>query len=138
MSADTNQKTVLLVDGFCDLCNRVVAFTVKRDPKSRIQFAALQSPAGQRLLARHHLPPADFDSFVLIENEKALTKSTAALIYFKKLSGAWPLLYYIFIVLPRPARDFFYDLVAKNRYRWFGKRQQCLAPSAGLKSRFLE
>ena len=137
MNIMENRKTIMLIDGLCDLCGHTVTFTVERDPKNRIQFAPLQSPAGQRILVQYHLPTSDFKSFVLIENEKAYTKSTAALKYFKKLSQPWPLLY-VFIVIPKPIRDFFYDIVAKNRYRWFGKREQCLVPSAELKSRFLE
>lgn len=137
MSIEANQKTIMLIDGLCDLCGHTVTFTVRRDPKNRIQFAALQSPAGQRILNQHHLPTSDFKSFVLIENGKAYTKSTAALKYFKKLSLPWPLLY-AFIVLPKPIRDFFYDIVARNRYRWFGRSEQCLVPSPELKSRFLE
>ena len=128
---------ILLIDGLCDLCSHTVAFTMKRDPKKQFLFASLQSNAGQKLLSQHHLPVSDFDSFVLIEGDEVYTKSTAALRYFKKLSGFWPLLY-VFIVLPRPIRDFFYGIVAKNRYRWFGRRDQCLVPTPELKDRFLE
>ena len=128
---------ILLIDGLCDLCGHAVAFTVKRDPKKQFLFASLQSNTGQKLLSQHDLPASDFKSFVLIEEDKVYTKSTAALKFFKKLSGLWPLLY-VFIVLPKPIRDFFYDIVAENRYRWFGRRDQCLVPTPELKGRFLE
>jgi predicted DCC family thiol-disulfide oxidoreductase YuxK len=127
----------MLIDGICNICSHVVAFTVKNDPKNSIQFAALQSPAGQKLLAQYKLPTADFKSFVLIENDTAYTQSTGALRYFRKLKKPWSYLYF-FIVIPRPLRDFIYNIVATNRYRWFGKMETCLVPSAELKSRFLE
>ncbi len=110
--------TLVLIDGDCDLCSNIPAFTSRCDPDNRIKFIALQSPAGQQLLFQHRLPTADFNSFVLIENGEVFTKSTAALKYFKRLNFPWSLLY-IFIILPNPIRDFFYDFVAKNRYRWF-------------------
>ena len=130
------EKKIMLIDGFCNLCNGIVAFTVKRDPGGIIQFAALQSSEGQKLLMQYCLPASDFKTFVLIENDKAYTKSTAALKYFKTLNPPWPLLY-IFILVPEPVRNFVYDIVSMNRYRWFGKRQQCLTPSNELKNRFL-
>lgn len=132
-----SDKTIMLIDGFCDLCSGTVIFTVRHDPQNHIRFAALQSPAGQRLLAEHGLPTADFKSFVLIENNKPYTRSTAALKYFKKLSRPWCFLYF-FIVIPKPVRDFFYDIVASNRYRWFGKRKECLVPTPEIRNRFLD
>jgi predicted DCC family thiol-disulfide oxidoreductase YuxK len=83
MNPESNQKTIMLIDGLCDICAHTVIFTVKRDPMGRIQFAALQSPAGQKVLKQYHLPTSDFKSFVLVENGVAYTKSTAALKYAK-------------------------------------------------------
>ena len=132
-----SEKTTMLIDGLCNICSRTVKFTVEHDPKSSIQFAALQSPAGQKLLTEYGLQTNNFTSFVLIENNKAYTKSTGALKYFRKLTPPWSFLH-ILIVIPRPIRDFFYDIIATNRYRWFGKMDQCLVPSSELRSRFLE
>ncbi len=126
----------MLIDGMCNLCNEAVKFTVKHDPHRKILFAPLQSEAGQKISKQYHLPISDFESFVWIENDNAYTKSTGALRYFKILDGLWPVLY-IFIVVPKPIRDFFYDIVSTRRYRWFGKRETCLVPTPELKNRFL-
>ena len=132
-----SQKAIMLIDGLCNICTRIVSFTVRHDPKALIQFAALQSPVGQKLLAQYGLPTSEIKTFVLIENNQAYTHSTGALRYFKHLNGLWPLLY-VLIVLPRPLRDFVYDTFSKNRYHWFGKRDQCLVPTPELKNRFLD
>jgi predicted DCC family thiol-disulfide oxidoreductase YuxK len=132
-----SDKKIVLIDGVCNLCSHVVVFTVQNEAERSIQFASLQSPAGQRLLMQHGLPTSDFKSFVWIENGTAYTKSTGALKYLKQLKKPWRFLY-VLIAIPRPIRDFFYDIVARNRYRWFGKSDQCLVPSPELKSRFLD
>lgn len=99
-------------------------------------MASLQSEAGQQLLADYGLPTDDFDSFVLIENGQAFTQSTAALRVAKGLGGIWQLLY-TFVLIPAPVRNAVYDFVAKNRYKWFGKKDQCWMPTPEFKSRFL-
>lgn len=132
---ETN-KPILLFDGICNLCHSNVIFVIKRDPTAHFRFASLQSPAGQRLLKAFKLPTDQFDSFILVESKTYYAKSTAILRVLKNLKGFWPLLY-IFILVPRPLRDFAYSLIAKNRYRWFGQKAQCLLPTGDLKNRFL-
>jgi len=132
----SSQTHILLFDGVCNLCNRVVQFVIKRDTKATIKFASLQSDAGQVLLKKVGLPTDNFTSIVLIINNNHYLKSTAGLRVLKKLGGVWKLLY-VFIFLPKPLRDFIYDLIAKNRYQMFGKRDVCMLPTDDLKQRFL-
>lgn len=127
---------ILMFDGVCNLCNGVVQFVIRRDPEGKFRFAALQSETGQDLLARFRLPLEDFETFVLIEQDRNYTKSTAALRMVRRITGLWPLLY-IFIIVPRPIRDFVYGVVARNRYRWFGRQDRCMIPTEGMAERFL-
>ncbi len=99
-------------------------------------FTSLQSEAGQKLLAQYKFPSDELNSFILIENNKAYTRSTGALKVAKKLNGIWPWLY-SFIIIPKFFRDSIYDLFAKNRYKWFGKKDACIIPTPELKARFL-
>ena len=100
-------------------------------------FASLQSDSGQQLLVEFGLPIEDFTSFVLIQNDKYYLKSSAALHVAKELPGGWKFLY-TFIIMPRFVRDFFYNLIARNRYKIFGKRETCMIPNQEIKNRFLE
>ena len=127
---------IILFDGVCNFCNSSVNFVIDRDKKSIIKFAALQSEAGQQLLRQLNLPTVQFNSFVLIEAGKVYTASTAALKVSKYLAALWPLLYG-FIIVPKFLRDGIYNWIAKNRYKWFGKKDQCMIPGAEVRSRFL-
>ncbi|GEO05741.1 hypothetical protein AAE02nite_34050 [Adhaeribacter aerolatus] len=127
---------IILFDGVCNLCNGFVQFVIARDPAGRFKFAALQSETGQQFL--QGLPPAsrNLDSVVLIQNNRFYKRSAAALHILRGLSGAWPLLY-VAIILPAFFRDWVYDLVANNRYRWWGLRESCWLPTPELKARFI-
>jgi len=114
-----------------------VNFIIDRDKDDIFKFAALQSEAGQKLLQEFKLNVSDFDTFVLIVNDKHFTKSTAALKISKNLRSVVKLLYPL-IILPGPIRDFLYDLIAKNRYKFFGKRDICRIPSENEKKKFLD
>lgn len=132
-----NAPPVLLFDGVCNLCNGAVAFVIRRDPRARFRFAPLQSAAADALLAslgvaRGGLP----DSFVLVEDGRVHVRSTAALRVARRLRCPWPLLAVVLLV-PRFLRDPVYDLIARNRYRWFGRREACMVPTAELRARFL-
>ena len=130
-------SSVILFDGVCNLCNGFVTFVIARDPAGRFQFGPLQSSAAQCLLgsidSREEWP----DSMVLVENGRAWTRSAAALRIARGLSFPWPLAY-VFVVVPRPLRDWIYNLVARNRYRWFGKRDVCMVPTRELRARFID
>lgn len=131
-----NENPVILFDGVCNLCNNSVQFVIKKDKKKTFYFTSLQSNTGQQLLELYRLSPGRFDSFVLIENKKAYTKSTAALRVVRRLEGLWILLYTL-IIIPPFIRDAVYDWVARNRYQWFGKSASCMLPTPELKGRFL-
>jgi len=132
-----NEKHILLFDGVCNLCIGVVNFIIKRDTKEKFKFAALQSESGQALLKRFGLTANDFDSFVFISGEKYFIKSSAVLHVLKEIGGGW-ILFYAFIIFPGPLRDFIYDIVAKTRYRIFGRRDTCMIPTPEVKRRFLQ
>ena len=127
---------IILFDGVCNFCNFWVNFIIYRDKDDIFKFAALQSEAGQKLLQEYKLNVSDFDTFVLIVNDKHFTKSTAALKISKNLKSFVKLLYPL-IILPRPIRDFFYDLIAKNRYKIFGRRDICRIPTEEERDKFL-
>ena len=132
----TERKAIVLFDGHCNLCNGSVQFIILRDKKGYFNFCSLQSEAGQALLEKHQLSKTELNSLVLIENEKAYRQSTAALRIAKKLDGSWPL-FYGFIIVPPFIRNFFYNLIAKNRYRLFGKKDECMLPRPEWRERFL-
>jgi predicted DCC family thiol-disulfide oxidoreductase YuxK len=130
------EQPVVLFDGVCNLCNSAVQFIIKHDKKNVFRFASLQSGTGQDLLARYNLPMNELNSFILIENNKAYSRSTAALRVAKKLNGIVSWLYG-FIIIPQIFRDSIYDWIARNRYKWFGKKEECMIPTPELKARFL-
>ena len=132
---------IILFDGVCNLCNGTVQFIIKRDTKKKFLFGSLQGKAGQEFLLKHQLPQNEFNSFILIERsegeEKIFTRSTAALRAAKHLGGFWKL-FYGMIIIPPDIRNFVYNTIAKNRYKWFGKQEACWVPTPDLKSRFLD
>jgi predicted DCC family thiol-disulfide oxidoreductase YuxK len=134
--AAVQSEGVLLFDGVCNLCNASVNFVIDRDPRGRLRFASLQSRSGQELLQRHGLSTSDFDTMVLVEGDRYFTRSTAGLRVARRLKWPWPLLYAL-VIVPRPVRDWFYQIVARNRYRWFGQSEACRVPTPELRNRFL-
>jgi|SRR5690625_2570531 len=129
-------NNIILFDGECHFCDWNVQFIVKRDPKGIFKFASLQSHVAQQYLKQHNTDHTNYDSVILIEQNKIYTKSTAALRICKSLKNLWPLLY-IFIIIPKPLRNFVYHLIAKNRHAFFNKGNSCPIPSPEIKSRFL-
>lgn len=127
---------IILFDGVCNFCNSSVNFVLKRDKNSLFKFAPIQSEFAQNLLSDADKPFNQFDSFILVDNGKLYTKTTAALRVCKSLSGLWPLLYG-FIIVPPFLRDLLYNLLAKYRYQWFGKADNCMIPTAEIKAKFL-
>lgn len=128
---------VILFDGVCNLCNGFVQFVIARDPHGRFRFGPLQSAAAQRLIGGARDGQPVLDSVVLVENGQLWTRSSAALRIARRLSFPWPLAY-VLIAVPRPLRDWVYDIVARNRYQWFGKRDACMVPTADLRARFID
>ena len=128
---------IILFDGMCNLCSESVQFVLKRDPKLKFRYASLQSNFGQEIATKYQLPAKDFDSFLLLEGDKLYMRSTAALRVLKRLNGLWPLLYGL-IIIPPFLRNAIYDWIAANRYKWFGKKNECWLPKAEWKDLFLE
>jgi len=131
------EKDILLFDGVCNLCNSSVNFIIDHDPKGHFKFAALQSEFGQKKLEELGFDQEEFDSLVLLSGDKVYKKSSAALRIARKLSGLYPLLY-VFIIIPPFIRHGVYNIIAKNRYKWWGKRDSCRMPTPELKARFVE
>ena len=131
------RETVVLFDGICNLCARSVRFILEHEREPTIRFASVQSIAGARLMRQSGLDPTDPSTFVLIVEGTAYTRSDAAIRIARRLRGAWQLLA-VFWIIPRPLRDWAYDLIARNRYRWFGRCETCLMPTPQIKERFLE
>lgn len=130
------KNPVIFFDGVCNLCTGSVQFVIKHDPQHYFRFASLQSELGQQFLKQIGLSADTFDSFIVWENGKYYTESTAALRVARKLNGLWPGLY-VFILLPAFIRNSVYRLVARNRYRWFGKQETCWIPTPELNSLFI-
>lgn len=128
---------ILLFDGVCNLCHHFVQFILKRDPKGHIRFASLQSELGQQLLQKYNVPQDQLDTVILIENDQVYSHSDVAVRVVTYLSGFWPI-FRIFRFIPRFFRDPIYNWIAANRYRWFGKQDQCLMPQPEWKDRFLD
>ena len=128
--------SIILFDGVCNLCNVAVNFVIKRDPGNVFKFAPLQEKQGALLLKTHAIGIQKLDSIVLIENGNVYTKSSAALRIAKNMSNLWPL-FFVLLIIPRFIRDGVYDFIAKNRYKWFGEKEQCMIPTPGLREKFL-
>ncbi|MFV0389074.1 MAG: thiol-disulfide oxidoreductase DCC family protein [Pyrinomonadaceae bacterium] len=133
---NSHPQALVLFDGVCNFCNGSVNFIIARDPKAYFSFAPLQSETAIEILGNLEFDSKQTDSIVLIENGKVFVYSTAALRIAKKLSGGWKL-FYAFVVLPKPVRDYFYRAFAKNRYKFFGKKEQCMIPTPEARARFL-
>jgi predicted DCC family thiol-disulfide oxidoreductase YuxK len=128
---------IILFDGVCNLCNGSVQFIIRHDPRAHFHFAALQSAEAQQLLADAGYNGADLSSVVLLEDGKVYERSAAALRIARNLSGGWKLLTSL-VIVPRPIRDLVYNWIARNRYSWFGKRDECMIPTPELRNRFID
>jgi len=128
---------IVLFDGVCRFCNASINFILDRDRAGRVRFAALQSAAGQALLRRYGLPTDRFASLVLVEGGRCWGRSTAALRIARHLDGLWPLAA-LLLAVPPFLRDAAYDLLARNRYRWFGQLDACRVPTPEVRQRFLD
>ncbi|WP_179037784.1 thiol-disulfide oxidoreductase DCC family protein [Paenibacillus sp. URB8-2] len=135
-SADPEEASIVLIDGVCHLCGWLVTFIIPRDPLGRFRFAPLQSDIGRRLLEKGGLDADGLDTVVLVEKGEYYTESAAALRILRGLRFPWSAAY-LLIAVPAPLRNRLYRYVAKNRYRWFGRDDQCLVPTPDIRRRFL-
>ena len=136
MSAPATQ--LVLFDGVCNLCEKVVRFIIARDSAARFQFCALQSPAAQRILSQHDYPHDALASVLLLADGELHSKSRAALRIARQLDRPWPLFYYGFCWIPRGVADALYDFIGRRRYRWFGSKAECWLPSDEQRQRFID
>ncbi len=139
---DLSGKTIVLYDGVCGLCNRLVRFLLRFDRRNCFRYAALQSDFAGQVLQKHGLNPRDLDSVTVITNyglpsERAFTKSDAVMRAAWDLGGAWRIAE-TGRVIPRAIRDWFYDRIARNRYRIFGKYDSCPIPRPEHRSNFID
>lgn len=162
MAKPYTDHDIILFDGQCMLCSRIVRFVIRRDPKKRFRFAALESMAGKSVLEQVRTEAGSFaegrgrtadegvtdavleadvkaapDTFMLVRSGRIYMKSRAGLEVVRRLRGMWPLLYAC-IVVPGPLRDRVYDYIARNRYRWFGAYDHCMLLTPDNKDRFIE
>lgn len=136
MSRIQDQYEIVLFDGVCNLCNSAVDLIVRNDKLGNFKVGALQDDKTKEILKDYDINEDYLDSIILIRGDKVFYKSRAALEITKKLKGAWPLLYGLTVV-PGFIRDPVYDWIARNRYRWFGKKETCRLPTAEERARFL-
>jgi len=136
LTDNINNYSLILFDGVCNFCNSSVNFVIDRDRKNIFKFASLQSEAGQKILKDNNLPLNEFNTFLLLERGKLYDKSTAALKVTRNLGGLLKLLY-VFIIVPPFIRNFFYNLIARNRYKWFGKKDSCRIPTPKERAKFI-
>ncbi|OHD72390.1 MAG: thiol-disulfide oxidoreductase [Spirochaetes bacterium RBG_16_49_21] len=129
-------EMIILFDGVCNLCEASVNFIIKRDKKKKFRFVPLQSDAGAKLLEDAGIRTDRLDTLILLKHGIPYTKSRGALEITRELDGLWRLLY-AFIIVPRPIRDAAYSLIAKNRYKWFGKKDACMVPDDTVRNRFI-
>jgi predicted DCC family thiol-disulfide oxidoreductase YuxK len=127
---------IILFDGVCNFCNSSVNMIMARDKKDVFKFAALQSEPGIALQKKFNLDPDDLESFILVEGDKYYKKTTAALRVARKLGFPYSIVY-VFIIVPPFIRNIFYDIIAKYRYKWFGKKEACRIPTPEERAKFL-
>jgi predicted DCC family thiol-disulfide oxidoreductase YuxK len=139
MKAIPEDKKIILFDGVCNLCNGAVLFIIKRDRKDVFRFAALQSEIGKKLTEERNIDTEKVDSIILVDPGVAYySRSTAALEIAKEFNGFWVLLRPFQFILPESIRDGIYNFIARNRYKWFGKKESCMIPTPELKAKFLD
>jgi len=131
------EKPVVFFDGVCNLCSSIIQFIINHDRKERFLFCALQSEKAKMILNNLNHNFSVTDTIVFYEKGMLFTRSTAALKIIRRLSGIYSVLY-IFIIIPKPLRNYAYNLIAKKRYKWFGKMDSCMIPSPELQKRFIE
>ena len=135
MAGETTDDLILF-DGVCNLCNALVQFVIRHDPKGKFHFAAIQSDIGRKIFQKYGLDSADLQTFVFISDNQVFLRSSAAIEVVSRFGGAWRM-FAIFWLVPRLVRDAVYSTIARNRYRWFGRKDTCMIPTPEIEKRFL-
>lgn len=134
---ETSAARVVVFDGVCNLCSSTARFIIRHDHEARFRLAVAQSAKGRALLAESGVDPDRLETFVLRKDGRIYVRSDAALEIARELGWPWRT-FVILRIIPRTLRDGMYDVIARNRYRWFGRKDECMVPTADIKSRFLE
>lgn len=134
---NTSPQRIVLFDGICNFCNFWIQFALKRDSKEKLLFTSLQGETAKKLLPQYGIDPAILTSVIFIDNGKVYKESSAALRVCRYLDGGWKLLY-VLILIPPFLRDYTYQWIGKNRYKWFGKKETCMLPTPAQRKRFLD
>ncbi|MCF2873892.1 MULTISPECIES: thiol-disulfide oxidoreductase DCC family protein [unclassified Tenacibaculum] len=133
-----NNKKIILFDGICNFCNNAVLKTINYDKKNQFVFASLQSEIGKKITNHLGIDTSKIDSIILYEpNSAYYIKSTAALKIMAEFGGFWKIANFL-MVFPEDFRNLVYDYIAKNRYKWFGKKEECMIPTKEIREKFLE
>jgi len=135
MASEISDNLVLF-DGVCNLCNALVQFVIRHDPKAKFRFAAIQSDIGRKIFQKYGMDTADLQTFVFISDKQVFLRSSAAIAVVSRFGGAWKMCA-IFWLVPRFVRDAVYSAIARNRYRWFGRKDACMIPTPEIEKRFL-
>jgi predicted DCC family thiol-disulfide oxidoreductase YuxK len=133
---EKTDQPLIIFDGVCNLCEYSVKFIIKNDRQGRFKFVSAQSDRGKELQRLHGVDTFKDSSVILLKNDQVYVKSDAAVEIAKDLEGLWRFLH-VFKFIPKPVRDLVYSIISKNRYRWFGRKNQCLLPDKNIKNRFL-
>lgn len=128
---------IVLFDGVCNLCNATVQLLIGLDRHNRLKFTSLQSDFGQKILKKTDLDPIDLSTFLYLKDGKIFSRSDAAIQVFSDL-GSWWKPVKLFLIFPGFLRNGVYDLISRNRYKWFGKREKCMIPTSELKDKFID
>lgn len=131
-------KKIILFDGVCNLCDNAIQYVIKHDKKDVFRFVPLQSELGIKILDYLKIDTSKTDSVILYDPGKAYYYKSTAAIEILKILGGFNQWLVVFLILPHGIRDYVYDYVAKNRYKWYGKKDSCLIPTPELKAKFLE
>ena len=131
-----HENPIVFFDGVCNFCNYWVNFSIRRDKNKKLRFAPLQGTTAASVLPSYSANPTEVESVLLLEKGKLYRDSSAALRIAKNLGGGWKLLYGL-IIVPKFIRDAVYKWIARNRYKWYGRREQCMVPGTGIQERFL-
>lgn len=132
-----DSSPLFIFDGFCVLCSEGVKWMLARDPKGTTRFIAVQSPLARAIYAHYGLDPDDFDTFMLLKDGVSYVKWRGWLEAAKTMPAPWKWLGFAGHIVPAFIGDAIYDVIQKNRFQWFGKRETCLIPDAAVKARFL-
>ena len=133
---EKTNRNLIIFDGVCNLCEYSLLFIIKNDRQSKFKFVSAQSDRGKELQRLHGVDTLQDGTVILLKNDQVYVKSDAAVEIAKDLDGLWRLLH-VLKFIPEPVRDLVYSIISKNRYRWFGKKKECLLPDKNIKDRFL-